>query len=189
MVSNIRHQHQCNRQILRFEWLQKIVYHQPLVIANDKTWKFRLFDLINSFVVDVTGFFSRCFDLAVKCKISQDVNTWTGNYRVVGKGSWNNEKLESWQVRHESGLNEVGKFGLKLENSVWSWKVRVEAGKFGLKLESDWWQNYRCKNDLLIKLTQIYKKYYQINSNTQPDVGLLLLSGFSWSWSSSWSVL
>ena len=125
LVYNIRHQHQCNRQILRFEWLQKIFYHQPLVIANDKTWKFRRFNLINSFVVDVTGFFSRCFDLAVKCKISQDVNTWTGNYRVVGKGSWNNEKLESFKLKSTTW-----------KWIEWSWKVRSEVGKFGLKLES-----------------------------------------------------
>ena len=63
----------------RFEWLQKLFYDQPLVIANDKTWKFRWFNLINSFVVDVTGFFSRCLDIAFKCKISRNVNTFTWN--------------------------------------------------------------------------------------------------------------
>ena len=37
--------------------------------------------------------------------------------RVVGKGSWKNEKLDSF----------------KLEIPIWNWKVRSEVGNFGLK--------------------------------------------------------
>ena len=61
--------------------------------------------------------------------------------RVVGKGRW---KKGSWTVlslnfRHELGKNEVWKFGLKLESSVRSWKVRAEIGKWWIKLQSFYW--------------------------------------------------
>ena len=39
--------------------------------------------------------------------------------RVAEKGSWKNEKLESWKIRHDIEKNEVGKFAPKLESTSW----------------------------------------------------------------------
>ena len=57
--------------------------------------------------------------------------------RVVGKGSWKGqlEKTRGWKVRHVIWTNEVGKFGLTLESSSWSWKVSNEVENFSLNLE------------------------------------------------------
>ena len=51
----------------------------------------------------------------------------TSGIRVVGKGSWKNEKLES-PIRNWK--NEVGKFAMKMVSSCRSWKVWPEVGKY-----------------------------------------------------------
>ena len=62
--------------------LSKIIYGQPLVVANNKTRKFRWFNLVNGFIMDVTCLLSRCLHIAFKSKISDNVNTSTNSMKL-----------------------------------------------------------------------------------------------------------
>ena len=81
----------------------------------------------NIFLLQLLAGFIRCYCHYQVCNLPADWDmcSWKGQFGKTR--SW---KVFSWQVRHEIRKNEVGKFGLKLKISRWSWKVTDEVRKF-----------------------------------------------------------